>query len=155
LWKVRWEFYAHTATMTLLAAEKDYWFLYEGTPGGALETDTDYLVTSNGTLNLTSQSWVADLPADEWVYFADPALERSLFLAHLEDDQAIDSYRPLQGQMTVFGFGREGLQSSISQVPAQFTIGLMETTDYAAAKRLINSAIKPVEVLLNGAQVAP
>ncbi len=151
LWKVRWEFYPTTATMTVLAAPKAYWFLYEGTPGGVLEPNRDFSVRSNGNSALLSTSWSGDLIADEWVYFADPTLERSLFLAKHEDDSAFDSYRPMEGVMTVFGFGRNNLSSSIDQIPAHFTIGLIATSVYNDARDLINSAIKPVDVALSAA----
>ncbi len=153
LWQLTWEFYPNTATMTMLAAAKTYWFLYEGTPGGKLETATDFMVRSNGVSNLLSQPWDGDIAGDEWVYFADPTVGKSLFLAHHEGDSAFDSYRPMNGQMTVFGFGRKqtGLNSYMNQTPAHFTIGLIEQTSYAAAAELINSAIKPLDIENSGA----
>ncbi len=155
LWQVVWEFYPTVSRMTVTQADREYWFLYEGTPGGILEPDTDFSVTSDGSSRPLSESWTGDLPADEWVVFADPGAGRSLFLASEEDDLSTDSYRPLDGAMTVFGFGREGLNSSIDRVPAHFTLGLIETTDFDAATLLINSAIKPLDLVLSAAVVRP
>jgi hypothetical protein len=156
LWQLTWEFYPHTATMSMLAADKPYWFLYEGTPGGTLQTATDFMVRSTGVSTPLSSSWNGDIVGEEWVYFADPTVGKSLFLAHHEDDSAFDSYRPMNGQMTVFGFGRKqtGLNSYMDQAPAHFTIGLIDQTSYGAAAVLINSAIKPLDMASSGAAVA-
>ncbi len=155
LWQVVWEFYPTVSKLTVTLADRAYWFLYEGTPGGVLEPAVDFSVTSDGTLRPLSESWIGDLPADEWIYFADPGVGKSLFLANGEDDLSVDSYRPLEGAMTVFGFGREGLNSSISRVPGQFVLGLIETTEFGPATRIINSAIKPLDLELSQAVAAP
>jgi hypothetical protein len=141
--------------MTVARAARDYWFLYEGTPGGVLEPNSDFSVTSDGTSRLLAESWNGDLPADEWIYFADPGVGKSLFLANEDDDLAVDSYRPLEGAMTVFGFGRQGLSSGINRVPARFTFGLIETTDFPLASATINAAIKPWALELSPAVAAP
>ncbi|MBN7795250.1 Ig-like domain-containing protein [Parahaliea mediterranea] len=146
LWKTRWEFYPNRATMTVLAAARPYWFLYEGTPGGVFDANSDFSVRSDGSTALLSSSWSGDLPADQWVYFADPVAGRSLFLAQHEDDLVIDSYRPQEGVMTVFGFGRNELESLITSVPASFSMGLIDATDFSDASELIESAIKPLEL---------
>jgi hypothetical protein len=119
-WETSWEIYPNYATMTVLAIDHNYWFLYEGTPGGSLEIDSDFVVRADGTQTLTAASWDGDLVDEGWVYFGDPNLGRSLFLAHHEDDDAFDSYRHLDGNMTVLGFGRQTLASRMNLVPAHF-----------------------------------
>jgi hypothetical protein len=146
LWESLWEIYPRHATMTVLRANAPYWFLYEGTPGGVLEPASDFSVRSDGATSPASTSWGGDLAEDEWVYFADPAEGRSLYLAHHEDDSAFDSYRPLDGLMTVFGFGREGLVSSLQQQPAHFTIGLVDSVAFDTLSLAIKGIIEPVSV---------
>ena len=155
LWQLTWEFYPETATMTVLNAAKPYWFLYEGTPGGILDTSKDFMVRSDGVTTPLSQSWNGDLAGDEWVFFSDPGVKRSLFLAQHDQNDSVDSYRPLEDQMTVFGFGRKqtGLNSYLNQIPARFTIGLIERTDYNGAAELINSSIKSLDVESSGAVI--
>ncbi|MEE9412742.1 MAG: LamG-like jellyroll fold domain-containing protein, partial [Methylococcales bacterium] len=152
-WEAIWEIYPWTATMTVLATEtnQNYWFLYEGTPGGSLEPAIDFIVRSNGLSTLLSESWTGDLTGDEWAYIADPNVGRSLFLVNHQDDTAVDSYRPLNGEMTVFGFGRQGNNNLLQQVPAQFTIGLIDSTSFGPVSSFINSSVKPADTVSSGA----
>ena len=151
-WKGRWEFYPSYAQFTVLATDHDYWFLYEGTPGGLLEEDSDFVMRSDGVSSLLSSEWAIDLEGDEWVYFADPNLERSLFLANHSDDTSIDSYRPLAGLMTVFGFGRIGTTSLLNEEPAQFTISLVESTDFSATSVIGLSAYKALTATIQSSE---
>ena len=143
-WRGRWEFYPGYARFTVLATDHDYWFLYEGTPGGLLEEDSDFVMRSDGVSSLLTNEWALDLDGDEWVYFADPNVGRSLFLANHSDDTVIDSYRPLAGLMTVFGFGRDGINSLLNDVPAEFTVSLVESTDFSNTSIVGLSAYKPL-----------
>ena len=151
LWEGLWEIYPGYAKLTVLQAARAYWFLYEGTPGGVLDPASDFMVRSDGTQTPLSDSWTQDLAGDEWVYFADPAIGasgRSLFLANHTADNAVDSYFPLDGQMTVFGFGRSGLSSFLNQIPGEFTIGLMDETAFAGASTTVLSAYKDLTVVV-------
>ena len=147
-WEVIWEIYPRYARMTVLRLDEPYWFLYEGTPGGVLEPDTDFIVRSNGLQTLASVSWAGDLVGEEWLYFADPNVGRALFLAYHTDDDKVDSYWPMEDAMTVFGFGRLELNKFIEQVPSQFTIGLIDATAYAAAAPLVRSAYRDAMAVL-------
>ena len=99
---------------------------------------------------------------DEWIYFSDPNVNRSLFLAHHEKDSIIDSYftlsDSLNNPMTVFGFGRSNdpLEASLLTVPQHFTIGLINGTTFASSADTINASYQPLSVT-NGAaeQAAP
>lgn len=152
-WKATWEFYPEYATMTLQQATFEYWFLYEGTPGGKLELNTDYMVRSDGTQTNLGTSWVGDLVGEEWVFFSDPNVGRSLFLAHHDDDQLTDSYKPIKSDMTAFGFGRNDRQNYMSAVPNQFTFGLIETLTYDPAAGMIRGAYKALQVNQANGQV--
>ncbi len=146
-WETLWEIYPDRVRMTLVEAEHNYWFLYEGTPGGTLDSD-DFLVTSDNTQYAFGASWIQDMPNDEWIYFADPNVGddgRSFFLVNHDGDNITDSYRRLNGPngaMTVFGFGRENLITGLSGTPQEFTFGLIDETTYADAKPLIEAAYK-------------
>lgn len=139
-WACRWEIRPRTATLTVLRHAAPYWFLYEGTPGGKLEEDRDFCVRSDGTRTPLSEKWTGDLPSPEWVAFGDPKAGRVLFLLHHEDDDAVDSYWPMQKNMTVFGFGRHGLKKFLDRSPDRFTIGFLDATD----PRTIGEAVSAV-----------
>jgi hypothetical protein len=109
-WSTRWEFFPTFARLTVTGSGDDYWLLYEGVPGGALDP-ADLCWSAGGEPAPCSRSWRGDIaakpdvvPGLEWMVFADPALGRSLVLLHNDDDVA-DQHR-LKGGMTVFGFGR-------------------------------------------------
>ncbi|MCB0124337.1 MAG: InlB B-repeat-containing protein, partial [Caldilineaceae bacterium] len=147
-WEALWELFPTYARMTVLKYDHDYWFLYEGTPGGTFDAASDFLVRSNGTQNLLSADWQADLTGEEWVYVGDPNSNRSIFLAHHEDDSAVDSYKPLNNLMTVFGFGRQNspTASKMNQQPGYFTIGLIDELSYTPAAKQIRGAYKDLVV---------
>lgn len=154
-WEAIWEIYPNHATMTVLNAASEYWFLYEGTPGGSLETTTDFSVRSDGTTALLSESWSGDLVGDEWVYFADPGVSRSLYMANHQNDVHTDSYRDLNDQMTIFGFGRNVNATELTATPAKYTFGLIETTDYLPASAAISNALGTVVESSSNVSVAP
>lgn len=154
-WDVLWEFFPNYSRMTLLDVDHSYWFLYEGTPGGDLEPSKDFVVRSNGAQNLTSQSWNGDLAGEEWAYIADPDVNRAIYLVNHAEDTAPDSYRPLgdsNGDMTVFGFGRQNSGKYMNQSGVSFTVGLMDTTSFAAAAPIVRGAYKPLQVTVGSAE---
>jgi hypothetical protein len=142
-WLVQWEFFATHATLTVVQNGGDYYMLYEGTPGGRWESD-DYYYLSDGTKTDCEQSRTGqDLPGDEWIAFGDASLERVLFLHHHENDDKSDDYWGMYDAMTVFGFGRgHGVMQSaklLDTAPRHFTLGLIESTDFATIKETIES----------------
>ncbi len=140
-WKSRWEIFPDYARMTVLRAAGKYWFQYEGTPGGALDRD-DFVMRSNQKRSGAFGSWAADLAGEEWVYVADPAVNRSIFLVHHTQDNAIDSYRASSDRkMTIFGFGRSGNKRYQTQVPDQFSFGLVNSTDYATVAQAVEEVL--------------
>lgn len=145
-WKCRWEIYPAFARLTVLKCDRPYWFLYEGTPGGELDLDADYCVRSDGRRTPASDKWTGDLPAPEWLYFGDSKSKRVLFLAHHEDDDLVDSYWPMQKNMTVFGFGRDGLKKHMDRTPNRFTIGLLPEADHETVMKSIRAAVHPLDV---------
>ncbi len=138
-WSGSWEIYPTFARMTLTSVGHSYWFLYEGTPNGTFNPSTNFMISSNNERYTGGQEWANDLPSPEWLYFSDTQKNRSLFLSHLEDDNTIDSYKSMQNNMTVFGFGRDGGTKYLTAVPSKFLFGFIETNVYTNASRIINS----------------
>ncbi len=143
----RWDIYPEYARLTMVHTDSAYWILYEGTPGGELEPSVDFVVRSDGRQTPASDMWVEDIPTEEWVYFADPNVDRSLYLFHEEDDQIIDQYYametvgpPLDGKMTVFGFGRQSHYMYLYDTPQHFVYGLVDGTTYAPTAAMIRSS---------------
>jgi hypothetical protein len=151
-WSGHWEIYPSNARMTVTKVSHNYWFLYEGTPGGQLETGSDFVVRSDGTQTLASASWTGDIGGPEWCYFADGSMDRSLFLVQENDDGQTDSYYPMNGEMTVFGFGRQSLSKYMSTVPNRFRIGLMDERDHAPASTIIEGAYRPLSITIGAAE---
>jgi hypothetical protein len=145
-WSCRWEIYPRYARFTMLSGDSTYWVLYEGTPGGLLEVSKDIVVTSDSVQVLASQTWIRDIPGDEWAYFGDPTVNRSFFVANHNPDDIVDSYRPMDGLMTVFGFGREHTSSYLTQFPAQYSVGLVDAVDFTTMSAAITGAYKDLLV---------
>lgn len=66
---------------------------------------------------------------------------RSLFLLHHEADSVTDCYWPMEGNMTVFGFGRTGhgrkLRPLMTAIPSRFSIGFVESLDYGDIRQAV------------------
>ena len=154
-----WDIFPAYARLTVLKMRKPYWFLYEGTPGGKLDEDSDYCIrpgTPNGTRTLAKTKWDGDISvpshSGEWVCFGDD--NRAIYLIHHEDDEGMDSYWPMKGQMTVFGFGRKGLNKFMEMVPAHFTIGFCEGSTFKEFSKVINSAYSPMVIEVGNPEIA-
>ena len=142
LWACRYDFFpTHCAfTMTRMPPDKRYWVLYEGTPGGQYD-DTDWWMTSGSSRQQSlTVPHDGDIPAPEWIAFGDKKLGRVFYLLHHEDDDHTDRFYQMDRQMTVFGFGREGIKKSLDRVPQRFTIGFVETTEYGKLEKAIREA---------------
>lgn len=146
LWRATWRFSEHAVSMTMDVADGPYWFLYEGTPGGTLDLDTDIVVRSSGESTTAATAWSADLAGAEWLAVVDPALERSILLTNHQDDTAIDSYDHLE-TMTVLGFGRSRTEPLLTAAPATYSIEFVDSIaapDLAAASGLTRGAANAV-----------
>ncbi|MFC1997288.1 FG-GAP-like repeat-containing protein [Chloroflexota bacterium] len=152
-WETLWEVYPDFARLTVLATDHNYWFLYEGTPGGTLDLDSDIVVRADGTQTLAGESWTGDLSGEEWVYFGDPVVGRSLYFASHQLDTAVDSYYAMNGQMTVFGFGRLGTDTYLNEVPGTFTLGLVDDISYGTVASEIQAAYQPLNVTLGSVEI--
>jgi hypothetical protein len=157
LWSTQWEVYPNYARLTVLKAPttKLYWLLYEGTPGGQLDLATDLVVRSDGTTTTAGESWTGDLPGEEWVFFADPALGRSFYTVHHEPDEIVDSYTPDSLGMTILGYGRNGNGRYLEGTGRQMTLGLVEDTATDAVAAALHAAYKPLEVSVGQPEERP
>ena len=140
--KVKWDIYPEYATMTVVESSINYWFLYEGTPGGRLEEGADYMVLPTGEMKKASESWHGyGIP---WIIFADGNTDRGLFLIrHGSFGNTEDSYWPMEQNMTVWGFGRAKRQEPLTQYHSErnvkFTIGLVENANAEEAAEKVAS----------------
>ncbi|MFC1635862.1 FG-GAP repeat domain-containing protein [Planctomycetota bacterium] len=151
-----WDIFPAYARLTVLKMRKPYWFLYEGTPGGKLDEDSDYCIRPGqpgGIRTLAKLKWDNDISggSGEWVCFGDG--DRAIYLIHHEDDEAVDSYWPMRGEMTVFGFGRKGINKFMEQEPARFTVGFCEGSGYTDFTQTINSAYIPLNIMVGNLQI--
>ncbi|CUS02627.2 protein of unknown function [Candidatus Promineifilum breve] len=146
LWEVRWDIFPEYARMTVVRrGDSDFWWLYEGTPGGELELGQDRLTRSNGDSILASGTWSSDIPGDEWLFVTDPNVGRSLYLAHHQSDSKVDGYTADDnGKMTIFGFGRSGGQRLLDSLPQQFTFGFTNETNLSGVEPVVDAAYQPL-----------
>lgn len=158
VWDARWEIFPTYARMTMMSAGHDYWFLYEGTPGGTLDAN-DKITISDGTVVAWNGIYDKDIPNEEWAYASDPnvgANGRSLYIIHHEDDNGRDSYRDMDERMTILAFGRNKDDSTkyidADNMPQHFTFGLMDETNYAQASKIVRGAYKDLVVTASAAE---
>ena len=159
--RIRWEFFPTYARATVLEMASPYWFLYEGTPGGAVDGN-DFVVRSDGTRTNVTTNWadpdgLGTNNGAEWAYFGDGGIDRFLYLAHHQADAIEDSYFDLNGDMTVFGFGRhnnpgEEPEQLMTAAPNTFTIGLASGGAFGGAASVINAAYRDISVTQSAVQ---
>jgi len=146
-WEMLWELFPSYARLTVekVPSNKKYWFLYEGTPGGKLDLNSDRLTRSDGTSILASGEWKNDIPGEEWIFVSDATVNKSIYLIHHQEDNLIDAYYHMT-HMTVFGFGRSGNNRYLEGTSRQFTVGLVNNTAYNQIKPVVHNAYKPLTV---------
>jgi hypothetical protein len=156
-WSAAWDIYPGYARMTVLRNAGPYWFLYEGTPGGKLDLETGFQVLASGERRPLTQPWSGDLPGPEWIYFGSGATRRVLFLANHQDDDAPDQYWPMDGNMTVFGFGREYrcCRQFLNWSPARFTVALLEGGAFEDVSAAVDSAYRELLVRVSDLEMRP
>lgn len=145
-WACRYDFTAQacTFTMTKMPEGFRYWVLYEGTPGGTFDLDDWWMSSAGPEKHPMSENHEGDLPAPEWMAFGDPRLKRALVLWHHEDDTHPDRFYEMQGKMTVFGFGRKGIDKYLDSVPQSVSIALVESDEYEAIAAFVDQMMSKV-----------
>ena len=134
-WKGQWDFFPDRCVFTMLKVSEgfQYWILYEGVPGGALDKEDFWYSSFDGKRRSIDDRNDVDLPNPEWIAFGDSKSPRMLFLRHHEDDSYPDRYYNMRDEMTVFGFGRKGIEKFLDK-PQSFSIGFVEATEYAEVR---------------------
>lgn len=145
----RWDFFPTHATFTLERIDAaTYWFLYEGTPGGKLDSASDFVIRPTGKKTTLDQPWSEVVP---WVCFGASESPAGLVCINhqLPEHKQVDSYvswpfeKDASGSfhdMTVFGFGRKGHKELVKHVPdlktlpAKFSIAMIDLADHSTAK---------------------
>lgn len=162
--KVQWEFYPQFVRATVIDFKQDYYFLYEGTPGGSVNGN-DTVIRSDGTTTNSNEEWtdadgLGTSNGEEWVYFRDSAVTsggRYLYFVHNDPDNIRDTYWEMDGNMTVYGFGRftsfpdhnttTQLLPSGDGINNVFTFGLANGGgDFNTASDLINGKYRDVTI---------
>lgn len=140
-WTADWVFHPDHALMTLHAAARPHWILYEGTPGGAYEESQAYCVDNTGIHRRCDERWEMRLPDPRWIWFGTPASDYALFLIDLtsRDASVTDSYWSMEKSMTVFGFGRRLAGGpgwkQLTETPARLVVGLAPRTQVGSTLR--------------------
>jgi putative heme-binding domain-containing protein len=145
----RWDFDSDHATLTILRIDlPTFWFLYEGTPGGALDAERDFVIRPDGLKTTLDHAWSQVVP---WVCFGASETPVGFVCVNHQDPEPgeVDSYVswPFRKEddgsfrdMTVFGFGRKGYKELVQHVPdlkrlpARYSIGFVGRADYSSAK---------------------
>jgi hypothetical protein len=126
-WHWVWDFYITHVTFTLDRAPVPIGFAYRGVPAGELGPE-DQLIQSDGRTQGARNSFNGDASGPvEWVYLADTAARRSLFLMQHTDDAAVETYQVRDNDSAhwVFGGGQ------IATLPIRFSLGLIDSVDHA------------------------
>ncbi len=136
-WQGQWDFFPDRCvfTMTQVSEGFHYWILFEGVPGGTLDKEDFWYSSIDGNPRSIDDRNDIDLPNPEWIAFGDPHTPRMLYLFHHEDDSYPDRFYNMRDEMTVFGFGRKGIDKFLD-TPQSFSIGFVESTNYADVQRI-------------------
>jgi hypothetical protein len=120
-WEFQYTFYNRYVELQVLStpkAERNYWVLYEGIPGGRYDPENSVWGTDNG-LQTTKPDY---LKGEEvygfwkWVFFGHPDNNQTLFIVQKRNDNLKDTFGYLGNSekglkaadgMIVFGFGRD------------------------------------------------
>ena len=144
-WAMRYDIFKHHVRCTVVKAAHAYWFLYEGTPGGKLDLDGNDFVLRDDLNSSARESWQGR--SHEWVAFGDRRAGRSLILVHQSTDNHQDSYWQMQGNMTVFGFGRLGLDKFMTAAPNAFYVQLEDSVSTSQLRRIASQLGNPIMVV--------
>lgn len=152
-WISVWEMYPTYGEFEMTRANVRFWFQYEGLPGGEMDA-SDFIQRSDGVTVPIDGEFESDLPGQEWMYAADGTDDRSLFIAHAQDDGSVESYHVLDGIMPIMAFGRGGLNLNspylrkvIDGQPQKFTTGLADSTAFGPTGDHIRDSYRDVRIL--------
>lgn len=136
-WKWRWTFYDSYAKLEVLNADpnRNYWFLYEGTPGGKFQPSSYYHGSNAQTISSSTPDFYkgkAQFQPIQWAYVSVENLDVTFFMMHKANTPEIGlvSYLGSSNKgiaskdgMTVFGFGRGKETNPLLSGTNRFVIG--------------------------------
>ena len=136
-WKWRWTFFANHAQLEILRTDpnRNYWFLYEGTPGGRFKPEVYYYGSNNYSRSTQTPDFYkgqSQFQHVQWAYVGVQDLDVTFFMLHHTPapQQGLISYLGSTKEgvgskdgMTVFGFGRGENTAPLLRTPHRFTIG--------------------------------
>lgn len=139
-WQWEWTFFKDYAKVEVLKTDPEhpYWFLYEGTPGGAFDPSRQFYGTSAGGSHRDQPDYYAGDKTFgnwQWAYFGHEAVERVLFVVQEEADELSDTFSYLGNTeagisspdgMVVFGFGRAEGAKPLLRKAHTFYLGFVE-----------------------------
>ncbi|HEV7523463.1 MAG TPA: hypothetical protein VGP92_00770, partial [Acidimicrobiia bacterium] len=151
IWAYKTAFYPTYAVSTVEKIDPfhKYWFLYEGTPGGAIKPNQTVVRSNQVSIPITA-TFNSAITVDEYAYVADPDSGRSFFIASNTADGLVDSYFLLENNMTVLGFDRDNSTGTSQMLNAEvnrsYTWGLIDATAYGSAAPIITGNYKDIAV---------
>lgn len=156
-WHGKWEITPTFARMTVLKTDAPYWFLYEGTPGGKCDPESDSWTRSDAKRGPLNEGWQSPKGGVRWAAFTDGASKRSIVFARHEDHGEPASHWLMNEEMTVFGFGRAGRKAikKIEIVPQQFTFALIDAGNHKSIDAAIASAIDDFDISIGKVESRP
>ena len=139
LWEWQWTFTEEGALLEVIRTDttRNYWFLYEGTPGGSFDPGQQFWGNNMDGHRTDTPPIGSDQTGSgfwEWAYFGHRDAKRCLYVHHLTPDQLTDNFSYMGSGpegisspdgMVVFGLGRDG-GSPLMKGPNKFFIGLLE-----------------------------
>jgi hypothetical protein len=140
-WSLVWDFYRSHVTLTVNRAAQPFSFNYRGVPGGVLDS-SDRLVFSNGESHAAIDAVPSTtLPgAVQWLYLADDARSRSMFVLQYAADSLADAYTVTDLDTSVLTLGDARLRA-----PLRFSLGIVDSSEHAAVKARVDyvSSVTP------------
>ena len=139
MWEWMWTFSEKGAMLEINRTDttRNYWFLYEGIPGGEFDPKNQYWGNNADGYRTDTPQFGSEKTrkgAWDWAYFGHQSLKNCLFVLHLTPDNHTDvfSYLGNSGKgmksedgMVVFGLGRdEG--NPLMKGPNSFFIGFFD-----------------------------
>lgn len=138
-WEWQWTFSEQGALLEVIKTDtsRNYWFLYEGTPGGIFAPGEQFWGNSKdghrtdappiGSEHTGKGFW-------DWAYFGHKDVNRCLYITHLTPDQLTDNFSYMGSSpegiaspdgMVVFGLGRDR-GTPLMNGHNKFFVGFME-----------------------------
>jgi hypothetical protein len=138
-WEWNWTFTRDGAILEVTATDsaRNYWFLYEGTPGGAFAPAKQFWGNSVDGYRTDTPPTGSEETAHgiwDWAYFGHRDVDRCLAVIQLTPDELSDSFSYMgngpegirsPGGMVVFGLGRVGAEP-LMRGHNRFFIGFIE-----------------------------